>query len=144
MKILYMGIKNRIRFPPIASRSEGILQSVHSDVFGVVSVPSLGKSVYYFSFIDDFSRNTWIHFLRKKSKLFERLKEFKGLMENLTEKRIKVLRMDNGGELFINEFKELCKKCGIERQKTNPYTHQHNGVAERMNRMLMEKSKVHV
>jgi len=62
-------------------------------------------------------------------------------MENLIEKIIKVLMMDNGGEFCINEFKELCNKCGIERQKTNPYTHQHNGVIERMNRMLMEKER---
>jgi hypothetical protein len=43
-------------------------------------------------------------------------------MDNQTEKRIKVSRMDNGGELCINEFKELCNKCGISRRKTIPYT----------------------
>jgi hypothetical protein len=49
--------------------------------------------------------------------------------------------MDNGGELCINEFKEFCKKCGIVNQNTNPYTHQHNGVSQRMNMMLMEKAR---
>jgi hypothetical protein len=58
------GKKKRIRFPYVASRLEGILQPVHSDVFGVLLVPSLGNYVYHFSFIDDFSRNTWIYFLR--------------------------------------------------------------------------------
>jgi hypothetical protein len=96
-------------------RAEGILQLVHSDVFGPVSVPSLGKYVYYVSFIDDFSRNTWIYFLRKKYEVFDRFKEFKALVENQTEKRIKVLRTDNGREFCGNEFEELCKKCGIER-----------------------------
>jgi transposase InsO family protein len=51
------------------------------------------------------------------------------------------LRTDNGGEFCRNEFEELCKKCGIARQKTTPYTLQRNGVAERMNRTLMEKSR---
>jgi hypothetical protein len=37
---------------------------------------------------------------------------------------IKSSRMDNGGELFGNEFKYLCKKCSIERKKTTPYTPQ--------------------
>jgi len=55
---------------------------VHSDVFGRVKVPSLGKFVYYVSFIDDFSRNTWIYFLKKKSEVFDRFKEFKALEEN--------------------------------------------------------------
>jgi hypothetical protein len=80
------GKKNRVRFPSGATRAEGILQLVHSDVFGPVSVPSLGKSMYYVSFIDDLSRNTWIYFLRKKSEVFDRFKEFKALVENQTEK----------------------------------------------------------
>jgi transposase InsO family protein len=97
--------------------------------------------MYYVSFIDDFSRKTWIYFLRKKSEVFDRFKEFKALVENQTEKQIKVLRTDNGGEFCGNEFEEFCKKCGIARQKTTPYTPQQNGVAERMNRMLMEKAR---
>jgi hypothetical protein len=135
------GKKNRVRFPSGATRAKGILQLVHNDVFGPMSVPSLGKSVYYVSFIDDFSRNTWIYFLRKKFEVFDRFKEFKALVENQTEKRIKVLRTDNGGEFCGNEFEEFCKKCGIARQKTTPYTPQRNGVAERMNMTLMEKAR---
>ena len=102
-------------FPSGATRAEGILQLVHSDVFGPVSVPSLGKSIYHVSFIDDFSRKTWIYFLRKKFEVFDRFKEFKALVENQTEKIIKVMRTDNGEEFYGNEFEEFCKKCGIER-----------------------------
>jgi hypothetical protein len=92
------GKKNQLRFLSGATRAEGILQLVHSDVFGPVSVPSLGKSMYYVSFIDDFSRKTWIYFLRKKYEVFDRFKEFKALVENQTEKIINVLRTDNGGK----------------------------------------------
>jgi len=70
---------------------------MQSDVFGPVKVPSLGKFVYYVSFIENFSRNTWIYFLKKKSKVFDRFKEFKALVENQIEKKIKVLRTDNSG-----------------------------------------------
>jgi hypothetical protein len=52
------GKQNRVRFPFGATREKGILALIHSDVFGAVLVPSLGKSMYYVSFIDDFSRNT--------------------------------------------------------------------------------------
>eukprot|EP00253_Pinus_taeda_P003732 PITA_03732 len=90
------GNQNRVSFPSGSKRAKQILELVHSDVFGPVKVPSLGKSVYYVSFIDDFSRNTWIYFLKKKSEVFDRFKEFKALVENQTEKRIKVLRTDNG------------------------------------------------
>jgi transposase InsO family protein len=97
--------------------------------------------VYYVSFIDDFSRNTWIYFLRNKSEVFDKFKEFKALVENHTKKKIKVFRTHNGGEFYRNEFEEFCKKCGIARKKTTPYTPQQNGVGERMNRKLMEKSR---
>jgi hypothetical protein len=52
------GKKNCVRFSFSATRVDGILQLVHNNVFGPVSVPSMGKFVYYVSFIDDFSRNT--------------------------------------------------------------------------------------
>jgi hypothetical protein len=74
------GKQNQVRFPSSASRAEGILQLVHIDVFGPVSVSSLGNFVYYVSFIDDFSRNTWIYFLGKKYEFFDRFKEFKNLL----------------------------------------------------------------
>jgi transposase InsO family protein len=131
------GKHNRAIFSSGSTREKGILELMHIDVFGPVPVPSLGKSIYYVSFIDDFSRNTWIYFLRNKSNLFDKFKEFRALVENQTEKKIKVLRTDNGGEFYRNEFKEFCKKCGIARQKTTPYTPQQNGVAERMNMKLM-------
>jgi hypothetical protein len=96
-------------FPSRATRENGILELVHSDVFGLVTMPSLGGSLYYVSFIDDFSRKTWIYFLRKKSEVSERFKEFKSLVENQIEKRIKVLRTDNGGEFCGKEFDQFCK-----------------------------------
>jgi hypothetical protein len=67
-------------------------------VFGSVHVPSLGKSLYCVSFIDYFSRNTWIYFLRKKSEVFDKFKEFKALVENQIDKKIKVFITENGVE----------------------------------------------
>ena len=79
-------------------------------------------------------------FPRNKYELFAQFKEFKALVENQSEKKIKVLRTDNGGEFYGNEFEDFCKKCGIARNKeTNPYTPQLNGVADRMDQMLMQK-----
>jgi hypothetical protein len=52
------GKQGRVRFPYRAARENGILELVHSDVFGHVTVPSLGGSLYYVSFRDDISRNT--------------------------------------------------------------------------------------
>jgi hypothetical protein len=76
------GKQSQVRFPSGATRANGILELVHSDVFGPVLVPSLGGSLYYVSFIDDFFRKTWIYFLRKKLEVFEKFEEFKSLVEN--------------------------------------------------------------
>ena len=76
--------------------------------------------VYYVSFIDDFSRKTWIYFLKSKDEVFSKFKEFKALIKNHTEKNIKTFRSDNGREFTSNEFKELCKDSGIKRDLSTP------------------------
>ena len=135
------GKQNRVKYPSGATREKEILELIHIDVFGPILVPSLGGSLYYVRFIDEFSRNTWLYFFKKKSQVFRKFKEYKALVENQTRKNIKVLRIDNGGEFSEKEFEQFSKQCGITRQKTNPYTPQQNGVVERMNRSLMEKPR---
>ena len=134
------GKQSWVRFPFGVTRENGFLELVHSDVFGPIKVPSLGGSLYYVS-IYYFSRKTWIYFLRKKLEVFERFKEFKALVENQIEKRIKMLRNDNGDELCGKEFDQFCKKCDIGRKNTTPYTPQQNGFVERINRTLMDKAR---
>ena len=102
------GKQNHVIFPSKDTRANGILELVYSNVFGLVSAPSLGGSRYYVSFINYFYRMMWIYFLKKKSEVFEMFLEFKSLVENQTDKKIKVLRSDNGGELCGKEFNQLC------------------------------------
>ena len=54
-------------------------------------------------------------------------------MENLSEKKINILRSDNGGEFTSNEFKDFRKEFGIKRELTTPYNPQQNGVEKRKN-----------
>ena len=63
------------------------------------------------------------------------------LVEKLSEKKIKILRSDNGGEFTSNEFNEYCKEFGIKRELTIPYNLQQNGVEERKNGTIMEAIK---
>ena len=106
---------------------------------------SLRGYVYYASFIDDYSRKTWIYFLKNKDEVFEKFKEFKALIENLSERKINILRSYNGGKFTSNEFNDFCKEAGIKRELTIPYNPQQNGVTERKNRYIMEavKSMIH-
>ena len=65
-------------------------------------------------------------------------KIFKAEIENQPDKRIKVLRLDRGGEYESNDFEEFCSKHGLIHQTTAPYTSQQNGVVERKNRTLKD------
>ena len=93
------------------------------------------------TFIDDYSRKTWIYFLKAKNEVFGKFKEFKALIENHLEKRIKTFRTDNGGEYTSKYFESFCKDAGVKRELTTPYNPQQNGVPERKNRTIMEAVK---
>ena len=59
--------------------------------------------------------------LKEKNEVFGKFKEFKALVENMTEWKIKTLRLDNGGEFTSEEFNEYCKEAGIKRELSTPY-----------------------
>jgi transposase InsO family protein len=79
--------------------------------------------------------------LKTKDEVFSKFKEFKALIENLYERKIKILRSDNGGEYTSKEFVNFCKDVGIKRELTTPYNPQQNGVAEWKNRTILEAVK---
>ena len=70
-------------------RETKILELIHKDLFGFVPIPSLRGSLYYVMFRDDLSRNTWFYYLKMKSKVFIKFKEFKDVVENQTGKKIR-------------------------------------------------------
>jgi transposase InsO family protein len=82
---------------------------------------SISGYVYYVSFIDNYSRKTWIYFLKFKDEVFNKFKEFKALIDNLSERKIKILRSDNRGEYISKEFVNFCKDVGIKRELTTLY-----------------------
>ena len=139
------GKNTKNTFPKSDTKTKGMLDLIHSDVCGPIPSISLSGYEYYVTFIDDYSRKTWIYFLKNKSDVFEKFKEFKALIENHSERRMKTLRSDNGGEYTSKEFEALCKEAGIKRELTTPYNPQQNGVAERKNRTIMEvvKTMIH-
>ncbi|GKB28169.1 retrovirus-related pol polyprotein from transposon TNT 1-94 [Tanacetum coccineum] len=132
------GKHHRVSFPKQSKwRSSEKLELIHSDLCGPITPPSNGQKRYLISFIDDFSRKTWIYFVVEKSEAFHIFKEFKARVEKQSGSFIKCLRTDRGGEYNSTEFKEFCKEHGIKRQLTTAYTPQQNGVAERKNRTIM-------
>jgi hypothetical protein len=75
------------------NRSKGILDLIHSDVCGPMTVASLNEYLYYVLFIDDHSRKMWIHFLKTKDGVLARFQESKAQVEKLDREE------DQGAEI---------------------------------------------
>ncbi|GJU25787.1 putative RNA-directed DNA polymerase [Tanacetum coccineum] len=121
-------------------RTENILDLVHSDVCGPMKTKTLGGCSYFVTFIDDHSRKVWVYTLKTKDQVLDVFKQFHALVERQTGKKLKCIRSDNGGE-YIGPFDAYCREHEIQHQKTPPKTPQLNGLAERMNRTLVERVK---
>lgn len=92
-------------------------------------------------FTDDYSRMSWVYFLKYKSETFENFKKFKVYVEKPSGFQIKGLRTDRGGEFTSKEFNNFSEVSGIRRELTTPYTPEQNGVAERKNRIIVEMGR---
>lgn len=123
------------------NRTSDFLELVHSDVCGPMSTNSLGGARYYVTFIDDFSRKVFIYIIKNKNQVFDCFVKFRALVENQTNKKIKIVRSDNGTEYCNKQFENFCVTNGIQHQKSCVYTPQQNGVSERYNRTIMERAR---
>ena len=136
------GKLHRLKFPTGGgNRAKAALDLVHSDVCGKVSTKSLSGSEYFLTFIDDKTRYTWVYILKSKADVFRRFLEWKALVENSMGRKLKTLRTDNGGEFTSAEFERHLQENGIRHQTTTPKTPEQNGVAERMNRTVVEMAR---
>ncbi|GJT59102.1 putative ribonuclease H-like domain-containing protein [Tanacetum coccineum] len=111
---------------------------LHMDLFGPTFVSSLMHKKYCLVVTDDFSRFSWVFFLRTKDETSEILKNFIKEIENLVDKKVKIIRSDNGTEFKNHVMDEFCREKGIKREYSVARTPQQNGVAERKNRTLIE------
>ncbi|KAL1535775.1 Retrovirus-related Pol polyprotein from transposon TNT 1-94 [Salvia divinorum] len=134
-----LGKAKKLSFPSGRHTSTGPFMYAHSDLWGPSQVESLSGGKYFMSIIDDYSRKVWVYILKDKSQAFIRFQEWHNRYENERGSVLKCLRIDNGMEFLSGEFEEFCKLKGIKRHRTAPRNPQQNGVAERMNRTLLER-----
>jgi hypothetical protein len=88
--------------------------------------------------VDDYSRKTWVYLLKEKSDALATFKQFVVMAERESDRKVKAVRSDRGGEFTSGAFKEYCKGLGIRQQLTAAYSPESNGIAERKNRTLQE------
>ena len=122
-------------------RATDLLEIIHTDVCGPMSVEAHSGYRYFLTFTNDLSRYGYIYLMKHKSETFEKFKEFQCEVENHHNKKIKFLRSDRRGEYLSYEFDLHLKQCGILSQLTPPGTTQHNLVSECCNRNLLDMAR---
>ncbi|KAH9801551.1 hypothetical protein KPL71_001080 [Citrus sinensis] len=76
-----------------------------------------------------------------KTKVVKKFKVWKALVENQRGRKLKALRTYNGLEFCNRKFETFCQKHDILRHKTVRFTPQQNGLAKRMNRTIVDKTR---
>ena len=129
---------HRSPFTSVREHATSPLQLVHSDLCGPLPM-SLGKNIYFATFIDDYSRFCWVYLLQRKdaATIASVFHKWITYAENESGMKVKSLRTDGGGE-YQKELQQILQSRGIRHQTTTPYSPQSNGIAERMNRSLNE------
>ena len=130
-----------------ATRINELLEIIHKDICGPLSVPCFTGEKYFITFIDDLSRYGYVYLMHENSQAIDIFEMFITEVERQLDKKIKIVRSDRGGEYYgkydesgqnPGPFAKFLEKHGIRAQYTMPGTPQQNGIAERRNRTLME------
>jgi len=109
------------------------LELLHIDLFGPVTTESLYGSKYGLVIVDDYSRWTWVKFLRSKDCAFDVFSSFCTQIQSEKEMKILKVRSDHGGEFENEPFESFCEKHGIIHEFSFPRTPQQNGVVDGKN-----------
>nr|GEX88000.1 retrovirus-related Pol polyprotein from transposon TNT 1-94 [Tanacetum cinerariifolium] len=118
------------------------LQLLHMDLFRPVTPRSINHEKYTIVIVDEYSRYTWVYFLKKKSQAPETIMSFIKRVENQNDIKVKQLRTDNGTEFRNSTLVNFCNEKGISQNFSSPYTPEQNGVAERKNKTLIEAARI--
>ena len=118
------------------------LELLHVDLIGPIRTESLGGKRYIMVIVDDFSRYTWVEFLKEKLEACEKLEILCKRLQNEKGPPIVKIRSDHGKEFENARFESFCEKNGIKKEFSTPKTLQQNGVVERKNWVIQEMARV--
>nr|GEY48126.1 retrovirus-related Pol polyprotein from transposon TNT 1-94 [Tanacetum cinerariifolium] len=127
--------------PKPVPNSRQRLHLLYMDLCSPMRIASINGKRYVLVIVDDYSRYTWVHFLRSKDETPEVIKTFLKRITVLLQSPVIIIRTDNGTEFKNQVLKEYFDSVGISRQVSSVRTPQQNGVVERRNRTLVEAAR---
>ena len=114
------------------TRATEPLELIHGDIVGPMPVESVSRRRYGLVLMDDYSRASWVLFLRAKSDAPTEFETWVNLVENASQKKIRTVMFDNAKELVAGKMREFCNGHGIRIISSVPYSPSSNGIAERL------------
>nr|GEV70114.1 putative ribonuclease H-like domain-containing protein [Tanacetum cinerariifolium] len=136
------GKSKRASHPPeLVPNLRQRLHLFHMDLSGPIRIASINGKRYVLVIVDNYSRYTWVHFLRSKDEAPEVIKTFLKRITVLLQSPVIIIRTDNGTEFKNQALKDYFDFVGISHQMTSVRTPQQNGVVERQNRTLVEAAR---
>ena len=118
------------------------MELLHVDLMGPTRIESLGSKRYIMDVVDDFSRYSWVEFLREKLETCEKMEKLCKRLQNEKGVLIVKIRSDQRKEFENAKFETFCNENGIKKEFSTPKTPQQNGVVERKNRVIQEMARV--
>ncbi len=108
------GKQSKLPFQSSSRTTSAPLKLVHSDLCGKMREKYIGGAQYFITFLDHYTHYCWVYLLERKDQAF---KDWKTEVENLSDRHLKTLRTDNGGEYTLTEFQDYLKSCGIHHMR---------------------------
>jgi transposase InsO family protein len=129
-------------FPAEAEREyTEIGEMTFTDVWGPSRVTGIRGEQYYISSTDGAKRRTITYLMKKRTEVIDRMTEYNAYIFNQTGNHVKAFHCDNAKEYISKEVRKYLGSWGIRLELTAPYSPQQNGVAERLNRTLIEHAR---
>nr|GFC15784.1 putative ribonuclease H-like domain-containing protein [Tanacetum cinerariifolium] len=136
------GKSKRASHPPKpVPNSRQRLHLLHMDLCGPMRIASINGQRYILVIVDDYSRYTWVHFLRSKDEAPDVIIKFLKRITVLFQSPVIIIRTDNGTEFKNQVLKVYFDSVGISHQMSSVRTPQQNRVVERQNRTLVEAAR---
>ena len=125
----------------VNKRASAPFKLIHSNVWGSCPVMSPTGFKYFVTFVDDFSRVTWLYLMKSRSELFSHFTAFCAEIKTQFHVPIQILRSDNAKEYLSKPFQSFMLQHKILHQTSCVDTPSHNGVDERKNMHLLETAR---
>ncbi|CAN1779045.1 Retrovirus-related Pol polyprotein from transposon RE1 [Linum perenne] len=130
--------QKRLHFQTSSSVALNVFDLIHVDIWGPLAVQSYDGFAYFLTIVDDHSRGAWVYLMKNKGETRDHLKSFCHMVENQFERKVKVIRSDQGKEFHMTDY---FNDHGIIHQMSCVQTPEQNARVERKHQHILNVAR---